>query len=338
MEKVVECVPNFSEGRDNSKIEAIVAPIKQVKGVKLLNVEPNKDYNRVVVTFAGEPEGVLEAAFLSAKKAIELIDMTKHKGEHPRIGAVDVVPFVPIRGLTMAECVELSNRFAKLAAKEFNLPVYLYEESARDEKRKPISNIRAGEYEGLPEKLKDPDWQPDYGPAIFVPRSGAIITGARFFLIAYNVNLKTTDKNIASEIAKNIRESGYKKTNEKGETIRIPGKFKAVKAIGVYLDEYKITQVSINLTNYRITPIHIVYEEIKKQANQMGVEVTGSEIVGLVPEEALVISGRFYAGKENLSNRELVNIAVEKLGLSSLYPFEPEKKVIEYILGLEQRG
>ncbi|MGB9561775.1 MAG: glutamate formimidoyltransferase, partial [bacterium] len=197
MRRVVECVPNFSEGRDKSIIDEIVAPISEVNGVKLLNVEPNEDYNRVVVTFAGEPEGVLEAAFLSSKKAIELIDMTKHKGEHPRIGAVDVVPFVPVKGVTMGDCVELSNKFAKLIAQEFGLPVYLYEESARDEKRKSLANIRAGEYEGLQEKLKDPDWQPDYGPAAFVPRSGAVVTGARFFLIAYNVNLNTKDKGVA---------------------------------------------------------------------------------------------------------------------------------------------
>jgi len=332
MQKIVECVPNFSEGRDNAIIEAIVEPIRNTKGVKLLGVDPDKDYNRVVVTFAGEPESVLEAAFRAAKRAIELIDMTKHKGEHPRIGAVDVVPFVPIKGVTMAECVELSNRFAKRAAEAFGLPVYLYEESARNEKRKPLSNIRQGEYEGLPEKLKDPDWQPDYGPAVFVPRSGAIVTGARFFLIAYNVNLRTTDKEIANEIAKKIRESGYKTTNEKGETVRVPGRLKSVKAIGVYLDNYKITQVSMNLTNYTVTPPHIAYEEVKKEAKLLGVEVSGSEIIGLVPEEALLMAGRFYSKQKDLPPAELIQSAIDGLGLSDLYPFEPDKKIIEYML------
>jgi len=336
MRKIVECVPNFSEGRDKNIIEAIADEIRRTKGAKLLNVEPDADYNRVVVTFAGEPDGVVEAAFAATKKAYELIDMRKHKGEHPRMGAADVVPFVPVSGVTMEECIELSKRYAKKVADELNVPIYLYENSATKPERKNLSNIRAGEYEGLPEKLKDPEWKPDFGPAKFVPRYGATATGARFFLIAYNVNLNTEDKNIANEIARRIRESGRKLKREDGTKERVPGRFKATKAMGVYLENYNITQVSINLVNYRITAPHEIFEGIKHDAAEFGVEVTGSEIVGLVPLEAMLMAGKYQISKKKgiipLDERKIVDIAIEYLGLSDLYKFKPEKKIIEYMV------
>ena len=357
MRKIVECVPNFSEGRDKKVIEQIVEPIRKIDGVKLLDVNPDRDYNRVVVTFAGEPGAVLEAAMKSSETALKLIDMTKHSGEHPRLGAVDVVPFVPVSGVTTQDCIELANRYARNMADKFELPVFLYEDAATKEERRNLATIRKGEYEGLAEKLKDPNWMPDYGPAKFVPRSGAIVTGARFFLIAYNVNLKTKDKKIASRIAKTLRESGYKKTNEKGEKIRIPGRLKAVKGIGVYLDNYEICQVSMNLVNYEITPPHIAYEAVKEEAMKFGVEVSGSELIGLIPKEALIMAGKYYdeidrrrqyiqpltrqlnimlddylPKEENTQNKIFIQIATEKLNLSDLYPVNIEERIIEYIV------
>ncbi|HTY11948.1 MAG TPA: glutamate formimidoyltransferase [Bacteroidota bacterium] len=339
MKTIVECVPNFSEGRNAGTIKAIAESIHAVGNVKLLNVEPDKDYNRVVVTFIGDPDGVVEAAFQSTKTASRLIDMEHHKGEHPRIGATDVVPFIPVSASSMAECVELAKAYGRRVAAELKIPVYLYEAAAASADRKNLADIRKGEYEGLAEKLLDPKWQPDFGPSSFNKRSGATVTGARKFLIAYNVNLNTPDASIAQEIAQQIRESGRVKKdasgkamkNERGETIKIPGTLKAVKAMGVVVERFNIAQVSINLVDYETTPPHIAFEEVKRIAHSLGVEATGSEIVGLTPLKALLMAGKFY-NKQESSEERLVSLAAERLGLSQLDPFDPQKKVIEYQL------
>jgi glutamate formiminotransferase/formiminotetrahydrofolate cyclodeaminase len=338
MRKLVECVPNFSEGRNQETIDAITASIRAVTGVRLLNVEPDKDYNRTVVTFVGEPDAVLEAAFRATKTAAEHIDMAQHKGEHPRIGAADVVPFVPISGVTMNDCVQLANIFGKRIASELHIPIYLYEFASRLHNRKNLSDIRRGEYEGLPEKLKDSAWKPDYGEPVFNSKSGATVTGARSILIAYNVNLNTKDITLAHEIALRIRESGRamkdkfdnQVRNEKGEAIKVPGTLKAVKALGVFLERFKIAQVSINLVDFEITSIHEAYEEVKKQAQALNIDVTGSELVGLTPLAAMLKAGKFYSNKKTLSEQEYVSLAVEKLGLNQLEPFDAKKKIIEY--------
>jgi glutamate formiminotransferase/formiminotetrahydrofolate cyclodeaminase len=344
MKKIVECVPNFSEGRNQQTIDTIAESIKAVSGVKLMSVEPDKDYNRTVVTFAGEPEGVLSAAFEATKTAASLIDMRTHKGEHPRLGAIDVVPFVPITGVTMVDCIQLARKYGMRVSSELGIPIYLYEYAATSPERHNLANIRKGEYEGLADKLKDPIWKPDFGNPVFNERSGAIVTGARKFLIAYNVNLNTSDSNLAQEIALRIRESGRivkdeqgkPKRNDKGEPIKIPGTLKAVKAMGVFLERFNIAQVSINLTDFDITPPHISYEEVKKEAKALEIEVTGSEIVGLTPLEALLRAGKYYAEKLNIRNqlneKELIALAIEKLGLSQLDLFDPQKKIIEYQL------
>jgi glutamate formiminotransferase/formiminotetrahydrofolate cyclodeaminase len=339
MKKIVECVPNFSEGRSASTIKAIAESIHGVEGVKLLNVEPDKDYNRTVVTFVGEPEAVVEAAFQATKTAAHLIDMEHHKGEHPRIGATDVVPFIPVAGVTMAECIRLANAYGKRVAAELHIPIYLYEAAATSPDRKNLADVRKGEYEFLAEKLRDPHWNPDYGTAEFNKKSGATVTGARKFLIAYNVNLNTAELSIAQEIALRIRESGRPKKdasgkamkNEKGETIKIPGTLHAVKAMGVMVERFNIAQVSINLVDFEVTPPHIAYEEVKKQARSLGADATGSEIVGLTPLKALLMTGKFY-NTSSTSDEELITIAVERLGLSQLEKFDPQKKVIEYQL------
>ena len=340
--KIVECVPNFSEGRDRPKIEAIVREIESTPGVKLLDVDPGEATNRTVVTFIGSPEAVKEAAFKAIKKAAELIDMRQHKGAHPRIGATDVCPFVPVSEVTMEECVELANELAKRVAEELKIPVYLYEEAARKQERKNLANIRQGEYEGLAEKLKDPHWAPDYGEPVFNPSAGATVIGAREFLIAYNINLNTRDRKIAQEIASYLRESGRVKKDKngqivydrQGQPVRIPGKFKAVKAVGWYIDEYQIAQISINLTNYKITPPHVVFDEACRLAQKMGVRVTGSELVGLIPKEALLLAGSHYLEKQGkspgLPEKELIRLAVRSLGLNDIVPFDPAKKIIEY--------
>ena len=339
MNKIVECVPNFSEGKNAGTIKAIAESIHGIGGVKLLNVEPDKDYNRTVVTFVGEPEGVVEAAFRATQTAARLIDMENHKGEHPRIGATDVVPFIPVSGVSMDDCIRLANVFGKRVASELQIPVYLYEAAATSPARRNLSDVRKGEYEGLAEKLLDPKWSPDYGPAIFNKKSGATVTGARKFLIAYNVNLNTADQSIAQEIALLIRESGRPKKNadgkpmknEKGETIKIPGTLTAVKAMGVLVERLNIAQVSINLVDYEVTPPHAAFEEVKKQARTLGVDATGSEIVGLTPLKALLMAGKFYY--EGLtSDEELISKAIERLGLSQLEKFDPAKKIIEYQL------
>ena len=294
MKRIVECVPNFSEGRNEKTIEAISQSVRSVDGVALLNIEPDKDYNRTVVTFVGEPAAVVEAAYRSTKTAAELIDMRAHKGEHPRIGATDVVPFVPISNVTMEECVTLAKEYGKRVSTDLKIPIYLYEFAATKPERSNLSTIRKGEYEGLPKKLEDPAWKPDFGTADFNAKSGATVSGARKFLIAYNVNLNTPDAGIAQEIALRIRESGRPLKNAagavvknaKGETVKVPGTLKAVKAMGVFLERFHIAQVSINLIDFETTPPHAAFEEVKKQALALGCEATGSEIVGLAPMNA----------------------------------------------------
>jgi glutamate formiminotransferase / formiminotetrahydrofolate cyclodeaminase len=336
MPRIVECVPNFSEGRNIKIINAIAGAIGSVPGVKFISAEPDKDYNRTVVTFVGEPGAVVTAAFLATQKAADLIDMTQHKGEHPRLGATDVVPFVPVSGVTMSDCVSLAQEFGKRVGEELNIPVYLYEAAATRPERQNLANIRKGEYEGLAEKLKDPVWKPDFGPATFNARSGGMVTGARMFLIAYNVNLNTNDQKLANEIALRIRESGRVKKDEQGnpvldaggQKVIIPGTLKAVKAMGVLLEAHNIAQVSINLVNYHLTPPHIAFEEVGRQAATLGAWVTGSEIVGLAPREALLMAGKFYAPAAS-SEDELLGVAVEKLGLNQLEAFDRKKKIIE---------
>ncbi len=340
--KLVECVPNFSEGRNMDIINAITKEIESIEEVMLLDVDPGIATNRTVVTFAGSPEKIKIAAFNAIKKAAELIDMSKHKGEHSRIGATDVCPFVPVSEVTMEECVEIAKEVGKRVGEELGIPVYLYEEAATRPERENLATIRQGEYEGLEEKLKDPEWKPDYGEAVFNPRSGATVMGAREFLIAYNVNLNTKDKKIAGEIGKTIREAGKSKKDESGKIIRdengkavkIPGTLKKVKAVGWYIEEYGQAQVSINLTSYKVTPFHRVFEEVKYQAEKLGALVTGSELVGLIPKEAMIEAGRYFLEKQCLSpgvpEEDLIHMAIMSMGLSQLGPFDPEKKIIEY--------
>lgn len=332
--KLVECVPNFSEGRNEQTINAIAESIRAVQGVKLLSVEPDKDYNRTVVTFVGEPEAITEAAFRATKTATERIDMRQHKGEHPRMGATDVVPFIPVSEITMADCVQLANEYGKRTAEELNIPIYLYEEAARTEERKNLATVRKGEYEGLEEKLKNPLWKPDYGAATFNAKSGATITGARVFLIAYNVNLKTNNKDIAHTIALKIRESGRTTKDAQGNSVKIPGSLKSVKAMGVLRERANIAQVSINLTNFNVTPPHIAFEEVRKEAQKLGTDVTGSEIVGLIPKEAILMAGKFYSAKAttNISEEQNISLASERLGLNQLEQFDPKKKIIEFMI------
>jgi len=329
MRKIVECVPNISEGRNQEVIEKCAEAVKKVKRVKLLDVDPGKSTNRTVFTFVGDPEAIVEAAFQFSKTAYELIDMTVHKGEHPRLGAVDVVPFVPVAGVTVEECIECAKRFGKRVGEELKIPVYLYEEASTNPNRKMLKQIRAGEYEGLKEKIYKPEWKPDFGPQEFIPKSGATVTGVRFFLIAYNVNILGT-KEQAHRIALNIREQG------RGENQ--PGRLKAVKAIGWYVEEYKMAQVSINLDNYKVTPPHIAFEECKKDAKKMKVAVCGSELVGLIPLEAMLMAADYYIKKENLfilDERQKINLVIDRLGLSSISPFIPEKRIIEYMIDEE---
>ena len=344
MDQIVECVPNFSEGRDHTIIERIADAVRKTPNARLMDVDPNGDYHRTVFTFVGTPDGILQAALNAFDAAANLIDMSKHKGEHPRMGAADVVPFIPVRGISMEDCVAISEKFAAEISKKHNLPVYLYENAARTPERRNLAKVRKGEYEALPEKLKDPAWKPDFGEANFNSKLGATVTGARFFLIAYNVNIKDPDSSNANEIALRLRESGRAKRDadgkiikdENGKSMKIPGKLKAVKGLGVPLEEYKISQVSMNLVNFNITPPHIAYEAVLEEAKDLGVEVTGSEIVGLTPLEPLILAGHFYREKQNLqteiSDGELIDAAINGLGLSDLYPFEPDKKIIEYMI------
>ena len=343
--KLVECVPNFSEGRDREKIRSITLEIEAVPGVKLLDVDPGASTNRTVVTFIGPPEAVAEAAFRAVAKAAEVIDMRGHAGAHPRLGATDVCPFVPVSGVTMEDCVRLAAEVGRRIGDELGIPVYLYEAAARKPERRNLATVRAGEYEGLPEKLKDPRWAPDFGPAAFNPKSGATVVGAREFLIAYNFNLNTRDRKLAHEIALSLRESGRARRDKegnivkdaRGNTVKVPGKFKEVKSVGWYVEDYGLAQVSVNFTNYKVTPIHVVFEEASRLAAKLGLRLTGSELVGLIPKEALLMAGRYYFEKQGKSpgvpDAELVRMAVRSLGLSDVVPFEPEKKIIEFQVG-----
>ncbi|HOX91771.1 MAG TPA: glutamate formimidoyltransferase, partial [Spirochaetales bacterium] len=340
--KLVECVPNFSEGRDKSVIDAIAREISAVSGVTLLDVDPGAETNRTVFTFVGEPQPVLEAAVRSAKVAASLIDMSKHSGAHPRMGAMDVCPFVPVSGITMDECVQLAKEAAMRIAEAVNAAVYLYEYAASKPEWKSLANVRSGEYEAFSEKLKSPEWKPDFGPAAFNAKWGATAVGAREFLIAYNVNLNTRDKKLANEVALSVREGGRAARDadgtiikgKDGKNVMVAGRLKNVRAIGWYIDTYRCAQVSINLTNYPETPLHTVYETVKEEAEKLGLYVTGSEVVGLVPLEPLVLAGRHFSAKmgkgEGAPECELVETAIRSMGLDFVASFEPAKKIIEY--------
>jgi glutamate formiminotransferase/formiminotetrahydrofolate cyclodeaminase len=337
MEKrIIECVPNFSEGRDMGIIKQITDSIESVDGVKLLNIDPGKDTNRTVVTFVGDPENVSEAAFLAVRRAAELIDMSKHHGAHPRMGATDVCPLVPVSGISMEETAEYARSLARRIGEELKIPVYCYENAAFSEKRRNLADCRAGEYEGLRKKLADPEWKPDFGPAAFNERAGATAVGARDFLVAFNVNLNTTSIRRANAIAFDVREKGRIMKNEKGETISVPGTLKSVKAIGWYIKEYGIVQISMNLTNISITPVHIAFDEVCRKADARGVRVTGSELVGLIPLKAILDAGRYFLEKQQrstgISDEELIKIAVKSLGLNDTHQFKPEEKIIEFVM------
>jgi glutamate formiminotransferase/formiminotetrahydrofolate cyclodeaminase len=347
MSALIECVPNFSEGRDPEVVRQITARIEAVEGVTLLHVDPGKATNRTVVTFAGPPDPVVEAAFRAIAAAAELIDMTRHLGEHPRMGATDVCPLVPISGITLEETAAHARRLAERVGRELGIPVYLYEAAQPDPARRNLADIRTGEYEGLSRKLADPAWKPDFGPAAFNPRSGATVIGARGFLVAFNVNLNTTSTRRANAVAFDVRESGRPRrrgdpltgpieTDAEGNPVMIPGTLKAVKAIGWYIEEYGIAQVSMNLTDLAVTPLHAAFEEARRAAEARGLRVTGSELVGLVPLGAMLDAGRYYLARQHrslgVSDAELVRIAVRSLGLSELRPFVPEERIIEYRL------
>ncbi len=326
MKKIVECVPNFSEGRNRETIEAIAAAIKDTAGCRLLDVDPGRSTNRTVYTFVGDPESVVEGAMAAARVARKKIDMRSHKGEHHRMGAMDVCPFIPVANVTMEECVQISRAFGKRAADELGIPIYLYEESADLDYRKKLPQIREGQYEALAQRIVLPEWKPDFGPAEFVPEWGATVTGGRFFLIAYNVNLLSTP-NQAHRIALNLREAG--RGDDK------PGRFKEVKGMGWYVDDYNLAQVTVNLNNYLVTPPHILFEAVKQEAAKLRVGVTGSEIVGVVPLDAMLRAADYYIEKEGLfvlDEDQKVRLAIERLGLNSVAPFKPEEKIIEYII------
>ena len=347
MKQLIECVPNFSEGRDMSVIKTITDEIEQVEGVRLLDVDPGAATNRTVVTLVGTPDAVIEAAFRAIKKASEVIDMSKHHGEHPRFGATDVCPLVPISNITMEETAVYAHKLAERVGKELEIPVYCYESAALIPERRNLANCRSGEYEGLPKKLEDPHWKPDFGPARFNPRIGAIAVGARDFLVAYNINLNTTSTRRANSVAFDIREKGRPvregnpitgkiKKDEQGHEIWIPGALKACKAIGWFIEEYGIAQVSINLTNISITPVHEAFEVSCQKAQERGMRVSGSELVGLVPKKAMIDAGKYFLRKQQrsvgISEDEIIKIAVKSLGLDDLKPFNPHEKIIEYLL------
>ncbi|MFI5222289.1 MAG: glutamate formimidoyltransferase [Bacteroidia bacterium] len=347
MTKLIECVPNFSEGNDLHLIKQITDEIEKIDGVKLLDVDPGKATNRTVVTFVGTPDEVVEAAFAAIKKASELIDMSKHKGEHPRMGATDVCPLIPVSGITMEETAEYAKKLAKQVGEELKIPVYLYEYAQKNKERNNLSVIRTGEYEGFFDKIKLPEWKPDFGPAVMNQRSGASVIGAREFLVAYNINLNTKSVRLANSVAFDVREAGRVKregnpiTGKKvldanGNEVRIPGTLKACKAIGWYIGEYGIAQISMNLTNYKITSMHRAFEEVCESAEKRGLRVTGSELVGLIPLESMLDAGKYFLKKQNrsvgVSEKELIHIAVKSLGLDELSPFDPDKKIIEYTM------
>jgi glutamate formiminotransferase/formiminotetrahydrofolate cyclodeaminase len=347
--KLVECVPNISEGRRPEIYDAVAAAAAGVNGVTLLNVDPGADTNRTVITFVGDPEAVLEGAFQLIRKGVELIDMSTHRGAHPRIGAVDVVPFIPVAGVTMDDCVELARRLGERVGRELHVPVYLYEYACSAPHRRNLADVREGEYEGCARKLADPHWAPDFGPAEFVPRTGAIVIGARKFLVAYNVNLNTLDKRLATRVAFDIRERGRMKrdgdgnpiVDAKGEPVWEPGLLKSVKAVGWVIPEFACAQVSINLTDLDVAPLHVVFDTAEERARERGLRVTGSEIVGLVPRDVLLAAGRHYLQRmgrpTGVSEAALMHAAIRTLGLSELKPFDPRERVIEYRLAAPAR-
>ncbi len=347
MQKIIECVPNFSEGRELEVIRLITEVIEKVPGIKLLNVDPGYATNRTVVTFAGEPEAVVEAAFLSIKKASELIDMRHHTGEHPRFGATDVCPLVPVSGISMEETVEYARALAKRVGEELQIPVYCYEQAAYEPKRQSLASCRSGEYEGLPARIVSAEWKPDFGPAAFNARAGAVAIGARNFLIAYNINLNTTSVRRANSIAFDVREAGrilregdpvtgriVKDKN--GDPIRIPGTLKKVRAIGWFIKEYRMAQISMNLTDITVTPVHAAFDEVCERAAEKGVRVTGSELIGVVPLQCMIEAGKYFLHKQKRStgipDEEIIEMDVHSLGLNELAPFDPEKRIIEYLL------
>lgn len=344
MKKIIECVPNFSEGNDMTIINQIADAIRNCEGVKLLDIDPGKATNRTVVTFVGDETTVVEAAFQAIKKAQELIDMRKHKGEHPRFGATDVCPFIPIANATMDDCIACAKRLGKRVGEELNIPVYLYEYAASAAHRKNLASVRAGEYEGIADKIKQAEWKPDFGNALFNEKSGNIAIGARDLLIAYNVNLNTTSTRRANSVAFDVREQGRVKKDENGKTlkdaqgedVRIPGTCKSVKGIGWYIQEYGLAQVSMNLTNIQDTPLHIAFDACNTSAFNRGMRVTGSELVGLVPLQSMLDAGAYFLEKQQrsvgVSEEELIRIAIKSMGLDELTPFDPNKKIIEYVM------
>ena len=343
MKKIIECVPNISEGRDENVIREVSQIVETVDGVSLLDVDPGKATNRTVITFVGEPEPVIEAAFLLIQKASQMIDMSKHTGEHPRFGATDVCPLIPISGITMEETAKYAHKLGERVGAELGIPIYFYENAAKEEKRRNLATVRAGQYEGLPKKLADPQWKPDAGPAEFNAGAGVTAISARDFLVAYNVNLNTTSTRRANAIAFDVREAGRTKTkggvvqrDENGDAIRVPGKLKAVKGIGWYIEEYGICQISMNLTNINITSIHEAFEATRESATRRGMRVTGSELVGLVPKQAMLDAGDYYLRKQKrsigVSDAEKIKIAVKSMGLDDLAPFDPRKNIIEYVM------
>lgn len=336
MNKLIECVPNFSEGVNLDIIKQIADEVKSVEGVRLLNIDPGKATNRTVVTFVGEPDAVIEAAFLAIKRAGELIDMSKHKGEHPRMGATDVCPLIPIANVTIEETAAYAQKLARRVGEELGIPVYLYEYAQTDKKRSNLSVIRAGEYEGFFKKIKLPEWKPDFGPDEFDAKRGATVIGARDFLIAYNVNLNTTSTRRANAVAFDVREAGRMVLDGDGGKINQPGSLRSVKAIGWYIEEYGIAQISMNLTNIEVTPVHIAFDEVCKKAAERGMRVTGSELVGLIPLKSMLDAGTYFLRKQNrsvgVSEKELVRMAILSMGLDELAPFKPEERIIEYLL------
>lgn len=347
MQQIIECVPNFSEGNNMQIIKQITDEIESVEGVRLLNTDPGKATNRTVVTFVGSPEPVIKAAFLAIRKAGELIDMGKHRGEHPRMGATDVCPLIPVANISMEETAAWARKLAERVGSELSLPVYLYEAAQPDKSRNNLSVIRAGEYEGFFKKIKLPEWKPDFGPAEFDARRGATVIGARDFLVAYNINLNTTSVRRANSVAFDVREAGRTKReggqvngkivkDENGKPVNIPGSLKSVKAIGWYIEEYGIAQISMNLTNIQVTPVHIAFDEVCKKAEARGMRVTGSELVGLIPLKSMLDAGKFFLEKQKrslgVSEKELLKIAIKSMGLEELGSFKPEERIIEYLL------
>ena len=347
MEQLIECVPNFSEGVDMNVIKQITDVIESVDGVKLLNVDPGKATNRTVVTFVGNPKSVIDAAFLAIKKAGELIDMSKHKGEHPRMGATDVCPLIPVSNITMQETAKYAQELGRRVGEELKIPVYLYEEAQSNKNRSNLSVIRNGEYEGFFKKIKLPEWKPDFGPAEYDAVRGATVLGARDFLVAYNINLNTTSTRRANSIAFDVREAGRVVRegnsltgkivlNADGSPKSVPGTLKSVKAIGWYIEEYGVCQISMNLTNINVTPVHMAFDEVCKKATERGIRVTGSELVGLIPLKSLLDAGIYFLKKQQrstgVSESELIKIAVKSMGLDELAPFKPEERIIEYLL------